>query len=1090
MKVEGARPDPDRLLASLKDFQRSTVEYVHRRFFLDDEPTDRFLVADEVGLGKTLIARGVTALALDHLWEDTERLDVVYVCSNAEIAGQNLKRLRVNDDDYAEPTRLTLLPRQIHGLRQRKLNFVSLTPGTSFDPHSAMGKTEERAVLYLMLRERWELGTRKGPRNLLCGGASRGRFEEWVDWFDSLDDIDADLEADFVEALAENERASAAAESLRERFAALVEGPFRRRHRWDVDAEAQREQRDLIGELRALLARTCIEALEPDLIILDEFQRFKHLLNEQSEAGELANELFGYRDEKTKEKAKTLLLSATPYKAYSTSAELEDAGHYEDFLATVDFLLEDRSERHSLEEDLAAFRRLVLRWDEGSLGSLAAVKQRIEGRLRGTIARTERLASSGDRNGMLLEVASERVTLEARDLADYVLAQRVAEQAESHDPVEFWKSAPYLLNLMDDYKLKRDFRGLVGSRSHQGGAVRQAIADRADSLLSWPDIAAYRRLDPGNARMRALVSDLLDGEAWRLLWLAPSLPYYEPAGAFESESARRLTKRLVFSSWAVVPKAISIVLSYEAERRMMLAHDPETRNSPEARRNRGSLLRVTEDEGGRLTGMPVLAMIYPSFALAEAIDPASLTGELGKTPSAADALDLVADLLAAEVDSLTEATADSPNPDERWYWAAPLLLDARRDESAAAAFLDRPDLKKLSRVDSEEGHSGAWAAHLERAEMASQSSLDPPLGRPPADLHRVLAHLALAAPGVASLRAISRGAGALGLQRDPETRVQAMSIGWAFRTLFNAPEVSELIRSEGRDGSYWQQVLGYCLDGCLQAVLDEYAHVEREYLGHVGVPTTTEVIEDVAAGMVDALSIRTSRANVDVIEVGEQVEIRTERMRNRFALRFGEQQAEDGATLARAENVRTAFNSPFWPFLLASTSVGQEGLDFHLYCHALVHWNLPSNPVDLEQREGRVHRYKGHAIRRNLARAHGDAVLADASADPWAALFLRGEEDRPAGQSELWPYWIYPGGDNGDAGGDPWARIERHVLALPLSRDLVRLGELLRSLTLYRSVLGQARQEDLVRLISERVPVEEHERVAELMRIDLSPAGR
>ena len=44
-----------------------------------------------------------------------------------------------------------------------------------------------------------------------------------------------------------------------------------------------------------------------------------------------------------------------------------------------------------------------------------------------------------------------------------------------------------------------------------------------------------------------------------------------------------------------------------------------------------------------------------------------------------------------------------------------------------------------------------------------------------------------------------------------------------------------------------------------------------------------------------------------------------------------------------------------------STSIGQEGLDFHTYCHAVVHWNLPSNPVDMEQREGRVHRYKGHA---------------------------------------------------------------------------------------------------------------------------------
>src|SRR5690606_11806222 len=148
----------------------------HRRFFLDEDSTNRFLVADEVGLGKTLVARGVTALALDHLWDETDRIDVVYVCSNAEIAGQNLKRLRVSEDHYTLPTRLTLLPLHLHDLAGRKLNFVSLTPGTSFDPHSSMGRGEERAVLYLMLRDAWGLGKAKPPLNLLCGGMRRDRF--------------------------------------------------------------------------------------------------------------------------------------------------------------------------------------------------------------------------------------------------------------------------------------------------------------------------------------------------------------------------------------------------------------------------------------------------------------------------------------------------------------------------------------------------------------------------------------------------------------------------------------------------------------------------------------------------------------------------------------------------------------------------------------------------------------------------------------------------------------------------------------------------------------------------------------------------
>lgn len=80
------------------------------------------------------------------------------------------------------------------------------------------------------------------------------------------------------------------------------------------------------------------------------------------------------------------------------------------------------------------------------------------------------------------------------------------------------------------------------------------------------------------------------------------------------------------------------------------------------------------------------------------------------------------------------------------------------------------------------------------------------------------------------------------------------------------------------------------------------------------------------------------------------------------------------------------FNSPFTPFVLASTSVGQEGIDFHWWSHAVVHWNLPSNPVDFEQREGSVHRYMVHAVRKNVAAQHWDDVLSPGEA-AWDAAF-------------------------------------------------------------------------------------------------------
>lgn len=140
-----------KVLDGLKDFQRNTVDYVFQRMYLDDNPTRRFLIADEVGLGKTLVARGLIARAIDHLWNEVPdlRIDIVYICSNAQIARQNINRLNVTrKKDFALASRITLLPTQIQDLSKNNLNFVSFTPGTSFDLRSSMGIV--RDVLFFM----------------------------------------------------------------------------------------------------------------------------------------------------------------------------------------------------------------------------------------------------------------------------------------------------------------------------------------------------------------------------------------------------------------------------------------------------------------------------------------------------------------------------------------------------------------------------------------------------------------------------------------------------------------------------------------------------------------------------------------------------------------------------------------------------------------------------------------------------------------------------------------------------------------------------------------------------------------------------
>lgn len=77
--------------------------------------------------------------------------------------------------------------------------------------------------------------------------------------------------------------------------------------------------------------------------------------------------------------------------------------------------------------------------------------------------------------------------------------------------------------------------------------------------------------------------------------------------------------------------------------------------------------------------------------------------------------------------------------------------------------------------------------------------------------------------------------------------------------------------------------------------------------------------------------------------------------RTHFALRFGDLRTDDNSTLARKEGVREAFNSPFWPFVLTTTSVGQEGMVFgqnrqeDLVAHLLDHLSVEEIAVLAEK---------------------------------------------------------------------------------------------------------------------------------------------
>ena len=1039
------RPNSEDILKPLKSFQRRTVDHAFHRLFVAPDSTARFLVADEVGLGKTLVARGVIARAIDHLWEDVERIDVVYICSNASIARANLPKLRIgagNERSLALATRLTMLATELAPGSDRKetfsdakLNFVSFTPGTSFNMGHSSGRAPERQVLFQLL-EPFATSTTT-LMNMLQGG-----IRNKDGWRRRLKDarvaLEADIEVQFQTKFENSE--------LLDQFSTL--GASFRRHRpvWPAEARSQRNR--FIADLRRLLAETCVQALEPDLVIFDEFQRFKPLLETRADQYEnnpgaaLAQALFKSRTPEG-QPVRTLLLSATPYKLYTADAEIEHEDHYKDFLATARFLLDDEDRVRDVQRRLSSFGTELKRAAQvgpSHAEAVAAAKGAVEASLRAVMARTERVPATDDRDAMV-EERRQPGKITATEVQQYMATDALFRTVGDGDPMRFWKSAPYLAHFMHGYKFNERLDETIRLSPDK---VLEVIRTHKSAFLNDEEIRSWELVEPANAKLRQIVSDLLDEGLWRLLWIPPTMPYWPLEGPFEGK--RAFTKTLLFSAWNVVPDVVSAVLSYEAERRMVGVRQRVKKYEEPATQQR-PLLRFAET--GKRSGHRMLWLLLPCLTLADQAHPL-------EAPDGRDRRDWT----LRQVKTLLRAL---PNPrrgetDRRWEWAVPLLLDpGLRD------FLREWRDNELNGLSESEAlpkpNEEAFDAYLDELLDLDITELGP---RPPG-LAELIADAALGSPAVLASRCLKTS----GID-DHDRRRLATAIAHAFWSLFNQPAVISLLRqlpvetgATRDDGAYWHRVLRYCKQGNLQAVLDEQWHLLWEQHAWSDTADREELASQCAEALVHAAPPTRSRVHARFFRQSSESAVETEEIRIRtiFAQRFGHIHAEDEGQISQ-DAVRAAFNSPFRPFVLVSTSIGQEGLDFHPWCHRVVHWDLPGNPVDLEQREGRVHRYKGHAVRRNVAAAHGQEALADRSSgdDVWERVFaLAGNAARARADSDLVPHWIAPGE----------CRVQRNVPLLPYTKEVEAFERLKRQLAAYRVVFGQPRQEDLVNLLDQ-----------------------
>lgn len=1096
------KKNTERVLEGLKDFQRKTVNNIFNKFYIENRK--HFLVADEVGMGKTLVAKGVIAKTIEHLWDKEEivdgvkkplRIDIIYICSNSQIAKQNVNRLTIPDiTGHVEAVRLTLLAKQLSNFND-KLNFIALTPGTSFNLKSRCGTADERAFLYTILRNIWHLKPEKAHIEVFAPPASTRTLRWYIR-------ENSNSKTKINETIIDNFKKIVDKTDMRKTFEKLVDAHRKKTYNKNY-SELNNERLALISELRQKLSEASIQDLRPDLIILDEFQRFKELIdppnNDEEDVANPKDVSFLAKKLFEQESAKILLLSATPYKMYTVDEDAEN--HYEDLIKTLTFLFEyDVKLPEEFKVLINKFRNSTIK-NKVEIEELKSIKSDLEKLLKIAMSRTERFKYITDLDGLIDDGGSTDRDISGvspEEIISFRSIKSLMQSIKAGDITEYWKSAPYLMNFMNDYLIKDKFEEIFDKPAEAYAVIKNS----GYSILNFNDINNYSKISISSGKFNKLLDQVLgNGEIdySKTLWISPLHHYWEPAAPFRKDD---FTKMLIFSKWKVVPKALGLLLSYEAERRIFNTisekkYFDENRKRPLLTFKKAKSKKTdSSDDDFTFSSMTVFNLLYPSCALARHINPLKISQEIlkrGQNPNKELMIAETAKVLKSKFEKFLDLSSETGNKSSQSLdWAAPIFLDKQLskdpeifkidyeatcywmgnilktyypdqevdfdyDEEEALEDLDEME-KDDENADSDENQGDLFNTYLDQFTRITREKL----GIIPENIWENLAKIALGSPAIIALRSLIKQWKGSEKKSLKYMVIAAGKIAWAFRSYFNKYENSYIIQPQkDTKKAYWENVLDYCISGNLQAVMDEYIHILADTEGLKWIKIT-EGINQIAEIVSKALTLQISHAEVDIIELNDKSKTATinhksdsgKSMRYHYAAAFGIQDDQENKG-DRDKNVRTSFNSPFWPFVLVSTSIGQEGLDFHLYCHSISHWNLPSNPVDIEQREGRINRYKGHYIRKNAVSVFDKSKI-DFDNDIWDQIFEESKRYKRESDNELMPYWILEKGSS---------KIKRHIHSLVFSKDLNKYELMKKLMVKYRMAFGQPRQQDFMDFI-------------------------
>lgn len=954
----------------------------------------RFLVADEVGLGKTVVASEVAR----RMFEGRKRaMTIYYIANGHSVSYQNKSRIAsfLKDPEFKcatnTPDRLSLIAQQPR--QNTPLLIYALTPLTSFPGGRARltgGRKEERAFLWILLQKAY-------PAFAAGLGAHRLQLNAHSSWEFALETARARL-ADSPPGLCNRFRQALAQEfglSVREELELASHGCTQRNIQ-PLPATV------LVGRLRRALVLAVLQHQPPDLIVFDEFQRYRSLLD-----GADANSLMGtLLEPEDSPPPAVLLLSATPYPHLTTRwDEAQGVLAHAEMFKLIGFLAGD-DVRETAKKLFSRFGDCLREIAADADNSLEQLQDRLaKGRQLGDelrklltpfMSRTERDSVGGAESPGI----TQRLAAHPR-VEDFKVFRHLKEGFSArtrHEALAYWASVPLPAQSLGPHYVAWRSANFLATRGLPQMTLERRVK-RPKENASWPD-----------AKLRAL-EKLAPPEQLALPWVAPSLAWWPLGGQWKTEN--NSPKLLMFSRFRATPPSVTALLSFGVEEHCL----PRGQAYDKVYRKR--CFKLTAVPG------PTMAAFHPSEWLIRHTDPLAKPGASLRVIRQ----DIRRQILAA----LPESTLDRTTAKVR-----------RRHRSIATTLAALENSFGLA-----DQSVRAWRTVIGE-DKGAQSAIDkwartPPLTRLSSLELDDLVEYAIAAPGVVLGRSLFRHDWTI---LDAGRFTELLQLSWqGLRAYLDNPVFLPVKRNK----SALAQVMTAVLDGGLESVLDEHFWLRSQNLpnGKAGL----------AQDLLASLRLRAGSFGFHPLG-GKTGKIK---VRCHVAVPFGNAEAEptagsDGTTAqaARPDEVRQSFNTPFWPHVLATTSVGQEGLDFHPWCARVLHWDLPSNPLDLEQREGRIQRYAGLTVRRQLCRLLRDEVINIAGPlreSPWQQVAQRAE--RFADASGLRPWWVLDD-----------AAIQRYIFERPFGRDSARFEQLKEQRLIYRLALGQPNQEDFIDILA------------------------